>query len=102
MTPYKRYSPSGGLGIAPTNTDMQLQARARASHRPGGSYVPDFVVAHHGTVITLCPMTQAATDWVAENLPEDAQRLGRSVVIEPRYWPPIAEGIAEASLTVNR
>lgn len=101
MTTHRPYSPSGGLGIAPNNADTQLQARARASHRPGGAYTPDFMATHHGSIVTLCPMTQAAHDWVAQNLPEDAQRLGRSIAIEPRYWPPIAEGITEASLTVN-
>lgn len=61
----------------------------------------DFVCADHGSIVTLTPMTDAAKAWVAEHLPEDAQRFGRSVCIERRYWPDIYAGITEeAGLSV--
>lgn len=61
---------------------------------------PDFVFVSHGSVILLTPMSQAGKDWVTENLPEDCQRFGRGIAIEPRYWEAIYIGIQDEGLTV--
>ena len=63
--------------------------------------MPDFIAAHHGSILTLTPMTAAAHEWVAAYLPEDAPRLGRSIAVEPRYWASICEGIEADNLTIN-
>jgi hypothetical protein len=54
----------------------------------------DFVLADHGSVAVLTPMTDAGREWRDEHLPSDAASWGRGVVIEPRYLAPILEGIA--------
>lgn len=54
---------------------------------------PDFVAENHGTLIMLQPVSDAAKEWVAEHLPEDAQWLGPRVAIDHRCYPPIADGI---------
>jgi hypothetical protein len=62
--------------------------------------MPDFIVADHGSIVTMTPMTPAAKAWVEEWLPE-VQWFGRSACIERRYWPDIYQGITEeAGLTV--
>lgn len=62
--------------------------------------MPDFLLADHGSVLVLNANTEPAKEWVREHLPADAQRWGRGTVIEPRYWPPIEEGIAAEGLTL--
>lgn len=61
---------------------------------------PDFVLANHGSVAVLTPMTDKARTWRDEHLPEDATSWGRGVVIEPRYLEPILDGISEEGLVV--
>jgi len=61
---------------------------------------PDFNFAGHGSICLLHPLTPAASAWVKEHLPSDAQRLGNAVVIEPRYATDILDGIREAGLSL--
>jgi hypothetical protein len=63
--------------------------------------VTDFTATDCGSIIMLCPKTDAAKDWCAEHLPEDAQWLGGSVAIEHRYFGAIAEGITADGLEVR-
>jgi hypothetical protein len=64
-------------------------------------HVIDFLVADHGSIVILTPFTPAGNDWVAEHLPEDAQRWSRGVAIERRYWPDICDGILDAGLSLT-
>jgi hypothetical protein len=59
----------------------------------------DFTVADHGSIVILTPLTEAAQDWVADHLPEDAMTWGGGIVIEPRYVALILAGIGEDGLT---
>ena len=62
---------------------------------------PDFSFANHGSICIFTPLTPAAKTWVADHIPEDAQRWGRGIVIEPRYAGDILAGIMGDGLTVN-
>lgn len=62
---------------------------------------PDFHIGDHGSIWLLTPVTEAARSWVAEHIPEDAQRLGRGIAIEPRYVPDIIDGIIDAGLEIG-
>lgn len=61
----------------------------------------DIEYTNHGSIITMAPLTQAAADWVLENLPDDAQTFGGAICIEPRYFGDIAYGAQEDGLTSN-
>lgn len=61
----------------------------------------DFILEDHGSIAVLTPVSDEAEDWVLAYLPEDAQQWGRGVVIEPRYLPPIIEGIEGDGLTIH-
>jgi hypothetical protein len=79
-------------------------AAAQAPFAPGMPHCAaetDFVLADHSSILVLTPMSQEAKDWVSDNLPPDAQRWGRGVAIEPRYWPNIQDGILGAGLSVE-
>lgn len=62
----------------------------------------DFRVRDEGTLVLLEPLSDAAREWVAEYLPEDASRFGAAVVIEWRFTRDILDGIADAQLTVEK
>ena len=61
----------------------------------------DFEVSGGGTVYLLRPLTDAAREWVAEHIPEDAQYLGDAVAVEHRYIADIVSGIRNDGLTVQ-
>jgi hypothetical protein len=61
----------------------------------------DIIYQDHGSIILMIPETDAARDWVAENLPADAQTFGAGICIEPRYFGDIAYGAQEDGLTSN-
>ena len=61
----------------------------------------DFLVTGGGTVYLLHPLTDAAREWVAEHLPEDAQRLGNGIAVEHRYIGDIVCGARNDGLSVR-
>jgi hypothetical protein len=61
----------------------------------------DFLLFDHGSVLILRPDSDAARDWVDDNLPDDALWFGGGVAIEPRYIGPIVDGIADAGLSLS-
>lgn len=61
----------------------------------------DFLLCDEGSIAILTPMTEAAEDWVAEHLPEDAMRFGPGVVIEHRYVADIVDGLVADGLSIK-
>ena len=62
---------------------------------------PDFTVEDHFSIFLLTPHTQAAKDWMAEFLPEDAQTWGNSVVVEHRFISDVVFGARRDGLRVE-
>ena len=60
----------------------------------------DFLIVDHGSVVTVRPLTEAAKDWMAENvaLPDWG---GWNVPVEPRYFPDLLNGIVEAGFSIK-
>jgi hypothetical protein len=61
----------------------------------------DFLLQDEGTIAVLFPLTPAAEDWVAENLPAAALTWGDGTVIEHRFVAPIVRGILDDGLEVR-
>jgi hypothetical protein len=61
----------------------------------------DFTFINHGSVTTLKPVSDAAKEWVSENIAADATYWAGAVVIEPRYVADIIDGIHADGLTVE-
>jgi hypothetical protein len=59
----------------------------------------DFCVTCHGSIIMVRPRTAEAREWLAEHT--DGQWWGGALAVEPRYFEPLAEGIAEAGFTIG-
>jgi hypothetical protein len=47
----------------------------------------------------LLPITEAATEWADEHLPEDAMHFGNAVVVEHRFIRDIVDGFTDDGLT---
>jgi len=61
----------------------------------------DFTLSDQGSIFILTPIGEAGTDWLAENIGDDAMYLGTGLVIEHRYVSDIVEGIQNDGLTVE-
>ena len=61
----------------------------------------DFTVSGGGTLYLLRPNTEAAKEWVADHIPDDAQRLGQAIAVEHRYIDDIVTGIQGDGLGVD-
>lgn len=60
----------------------------------------DFIISDHGSIMLLYPYSEAAQDWLDENIGDEAQYHGKSLAIEPRYAGEIARGIANDGLGI--
>lgn len=63
--------------------------------------IADFAVTNHGSIFALKPQTEAASDWVAAHIPDDAQWWGDGVVVEHRYISDIVACARLDGLTVE-
>ena len=63
--------------------------------------MPDVNIENHGSLVLIRPLTEAASDWLDENISEDAQHFGGAVVVEPRYVEAIVEGMQNDGLEVR-
>lgn len=62
----------------------------------------DFTIHHHGSITMLATHTDAALDWVEENIElEDWQWQGNQFAVEPRYLDALIEGIEEDGLIIE-
>jgi hypothetical protein len=82
---------------------MQVGANVSRSTFPRKAAVatPDFEVSGGGSIYIFTPLTPDARDWVAEFLPEDAQRWAGGVVIEHRYISDVVAGAQRDGFSVR-
>lgn len=59
----------------------------------------DFTVTNEGNIYLLAPLTSDAQAWVAEHIPDDAQRWCGKLVIEHRFIDNVVDGINGDGLT---
>lgn len=56
---------------------------------------------NHGSLWLVRPLTAAATDWIEDNVFDEAQFWGNALVVEPRYVEALAEGMTLDGLAIN-
>jgi hypothetical protein len=44
----------------------------------------DLYIHNEGSIFLLHALTEAGRDWVADHIPEDAQKFGHAIVVENR------------------
>jgi hypothetical protein len=63
---------------------------------------PDVLVANDGSVVTFCPLTTRAKEWIAESVQSEPwQWFGATLVVEHRYAWALAEGMTDAGLVLG-
>lgn len=60
----------------------------------------DITIDDHGSILIFRGTSPEGKRWMAEHLPEDAQRWGRGIVVEPRYAGAIIDGAINDGLEV--
>jgi len=63
--------------------------------------VQDVRIQDEGNIYLLFSLTDAAREWVDENLPTDATTWGNGIVVEHRYVRDIVCGMVEDGLIVG-
>lgn len=58
----------------------------------------DVLVRDCGSLVLFQPLTSTAREWIDENVQEDAQWFGSSLVVEHRFAPYLIEGMVGAGL----
>lgn len=61
----------------------------------------DVRVRDEGSIILVEPITEAAENWITENVQADAQYVGRSLVVEHRYAADLISGMVNDGLEVE-
>lgn len=62
--------------------------------------VADATVEQHGSLILVREHTDAARDWIRDNVQDGALYLGGSLVVEPRYVEALVAGMIAAGLVI--
>ena len=60
----------------------------------------DVEVRNEGTIFLFRPLTEAAREWLAENVDEEAMYYGEFLVVEHRYADDLAQGMIDDGLEV--
>lgn len=61
----------------------------------------DYRATNHGSLWLIEPLTPQATEWLNDNLGEEAQRWGNAVAVEPRYVPELIERLRAEGFDVD-
>jgi hypothetical protein len=61
----------------------------------------DVRFTNHGSIWLAQPLSAAADDWIADNIPDAAAWFGGALAIEPRYVGDIAQGMADDGLQIE-
>jgi len=78
---------------------LSKQLRAEDQHA-FASFGPDATVENHGSIALVRPLTDAARDWLHENVHEGASYFGSALAVEPRYVAQLVEGMIGAGLVI--
>ena len=58
----------------------------------------DVSVENHGSIFLFRPLTEAAEQWIQDNVSDEAQYFGTALAVEHRYARDLAQGMLEAGL----
>ena len=61
----------------------------------------DATINNCGSLFQITPHTQAAKDWLRENVQADGMWLGNSLCVEHRFISDLAQGMLDAGLKVS-
>jgi hypothetical protein len=80
----RRFTRCGGFTMAATESQVDAS-----------------VTGDGGSLFLVHPLSDAAKQWIEENVQEDAQWFGRYLVVEHRFIRNLVTGMLEAGLEVQ-
>jgi hypothetical protein len=66
-----------------------------------GNPEPDVLVRNEGTLFLFNPLTSRAKEWIDNNVQDDAQWFGTTLVVEHRYAWGLAQGMTDDRLVLQ-
>jgi hypothetical protein len=66
-----------------------------------GNPEPDVLVHNEGTLFLFNPLTSRAKEWIDNNVQDDAQWFGTTLVVEHRYAWGLAQGMTDDGLVLQ-
>ncbi len=85
-------APRARRNVPPTREAHRLQALRDIAG-------PDFNVSGGGSLYLIHPLSEAARDWLRDNVEDGAQYLGRALAVEHRYIAALVDGMLSAGLS---
>ena len=85
--------------LGPKDLQFLRDTRALAPHLREITK-PDVVTVQHGSIVLLHLHTDAARDWVRDNVSDEAQYFGAALVVEPRFVAHLVEGMIASGLVI--
>jgi hypothetical protein len=61
----------------------------------------DIFVENYGSIFLFRPMTQAAREWIEQNVVGERQWFGEALAVESRYARDLAQGMANDGLRLK-
>ena len=61
----------------------------------------DFSVENHGSIFLVHPLTDAAREWISENVAPDSQFWGRALAVEHRFIGDLVRGARADGLVIR-
>lgn len=80
---------------------LHIDSEVAASTSTQTESEPDFRFVNHGSVYLLQANSESATTHLAEHVPADALWWGKDLVVEHRYWLPLAMALQREGYTVK-
>jgi hypothetical protein len=63
---------------------------------------PDVLVRNEGSVFVFCPLTEAARNWIEDNVESESwQWFGSALVVDHRYAAALGLGMKDAGLVLG-
>jgi hypothetical protein len=87
-SPAKKSVPARFTSVSHVSKDMQKPS-------------PDVLVLNLGTLFAFCPLTTRAKEWIDENVQDDAQWFGTTLVCEHRFAWGLAQELKDAGLVLE-
>lgn len=78
----------------------ELESWTPASWGRNAPTRPDATVENHGSLALVRWHTDAARDWIRDNMSDEAQYFGAALVVEPRYVGNLVDGMIASGLVI--
>jgi len=92
---------SGTLQACRTEGERRWKLEQTQDLEAPGERPTDIVISDQGSIILVMPRTEAAKEWLKENVASEAMWYGPSLVVEHRFISYLIEGMMAEGLRIS-